>query len=63
MIKVATVEEAAKQFEIDTTELQTTIDNYNKYAKEGKDLEFNKCGKLVDFVEDFTILWNLFQWK
>ncbi|EGO8197547.1 hypothetical protein [Enterococcus faecalis] len=56
MIKVATVEEAAKQFEIDTTELQTTIDNYNKYAKEGKDLEFNKCGKLVDFVEDFTIL-------
>lgn len=51
LVKADTVEEAAKHFEIDATELQTTIDNYNKYVKEGKDLEFNKRGKLVAFGE------------
>jgi urocanate reductase len=51
LVKADTVEEAAKHFEIDAKELQTTIDNYNKYAKDGKDLEFNKRGELVAFGE------------
>ncbi|MFW7950937.1 flavocytochrome c [Vagococcus fluvialis] len=51
LVQADTVEEAAKHFEIDAKELQTTIDNYNKYAKDGKDLEFNKRGELVAFGE------------
>lgn len=51
MVKADTIEEAAKFFEIDAAELKKTIDNYNQYAKDGKDLEFNKRGELVPFGE------------
>lgn len=45
------MEEAAAFFEIDADELKKTVENYNQYAKDGKDLEFNKRGKLVPFGE------------
>jgi urocanate reductase len=51
LVKADTIEEAAKFFEIDAAELKKTIDNYNQYAKDGKDLEFNKRGELVPFGE------------
>lgn len=51
LIKADTVEEAAKHFEIDTKELQKTVDTYNQYAKDGKDKDFNKRGELVAFGE------------
>ncbi len=51
LVKADTLEEAAKFFEIDITELKKTIDKYNQYAKDGKDLEFNKRGELVPFGE------------
>lgn len=51
LVKADTLEAAAKFFEIDAEELQKTVENYNQYAKDGKDLEFNKRGKLVPFGE------------
>lgn len=51
LVKADTVEEAAKHFEIDTKELQKTVDTYNQYAKDGKDKDFNKRGELVAFGE------------
>ncbi len=49
LVKADTIEQAAAFFEIDAAQLQTTVDAYNQYAKDGKDLEFNKRGELVEF--------------
>lgn len=51
LVKADTLEEAAAFFEIDAKELQNTVNNYNEYAKNGKDLEFNKRGELTAFTE------------
>ena len=51
LVKADTVEEAAAHFEIDAKELQATIDRYNQYCADGKDLEFNKRGELTAFAE------------
>jgi len=51
LVKADTIEEVAAFFEIDATELNKTVENYNQYAKDGVDLEFNKRGELVEFGE------------
>ena len=51
LVKADTVEEAAAHFGINAEELQATIDRYNQYCKDGKDLEFNKRGDLVAFTD------------
>lgn len=51
LVKADTIEEAAEFFDIDKEELKKTVENYNQYAKDGKDLEFNKRGTLVPFEE------------
>lgn len=49
VVKANTIKEAADFFGIDAKELEKTVDKYNEYAKNGKDLEFNKRGKLTPF--------------
>lgn len=49
LVKADTIKEAADFFGIDATELEKTVEKYNQYAKDGKDLEFNKRGKLTPF--------------
>ncbi|MBC2856517.1 flavocytochrome c [Cetobacterium sp. 2A] len=49
LIKGNTIEEVAKAFDVDATELKNTVQKYNQYSKDGKDLEFNKRGKLTAF--------------
>lgn len=49
LVKANTIKEAANFFGIDAKELEKTVDKYNEYAKNGKDLEFNKRGKLTPF--------------
>lgn len=51
LVKADTIDEAAKHFGINAKELKTTVEKYNEYAKNGKDLEFNKRGGLVAFTE------------
>ena len=51
LVKADTIEEAAKHFGIDAEALKETVKKYNEYAKNGKDLEFNKRGELVPFTE------------
>lgn len=51
LVKADTIEDAAKHFGIDVKELKLTVEKYNEYAKNGKDLEFNKRGGLVAFGE------------
>jgi len=51
LVKADTIEESAVFFDIDAAERKKTVENYNQYAKEGKDLEFNKRGELVPFGE------------
>ncbi len=51
LVKADTVEEAAAHFGIDAAELQDTIDRYNQYCADGKDLEFNKRGELTAFTD------------
>ncbi|WP_312652094.1 flavocytochrome c [Proteiniclasticum sp.] len=51
LVKADTLEEAAAFFDIDAEELKKTVENYNQYAKDGKDLEFSKRGTLVPFEE------------
>ncbi|MGL5122585.1 MAG: flavocytochrome c [Fusobacteriaceae bacterium] len=51
LVKADTIEEAAKYFDINSKELKITVEKYNDYAKDGKDLEFNKRGGLVAFTE------------
>ena len=50
MIKADTIEEAAKFFEIDADQLTATVDRYNEFAQNGKDLDFNKRGTLTPFA-------------
>lgn len=49
LVKANTIKEAADFFGIDAAELEKTVEKYNQYAKDGKDLEFNKRGKLTPF--------------
>ncbi len=49
LVKSNTIKEDADLFEIDAAELEKTVEKYNQYAKDGKDLEFNKRGKLTPF--------------
>ena len=51
LVKADTIEEAAAHFGIDAEELKKTVANYNEYAANGKDLEFNKRGELVAFTD------------
>ena len=51
LVKADTIDEAAAFFGIDAETLKKTIADYNQYATDGKDLEFNKRGKLVAFGE------------
>lgn len=51
LVKADTIEEAAAHFGIDAEELKKTVANYNEYASNGKDLEFNKRGELVAFTD------------
>ncbi|MGL4670992.1 flavocytochrome c [Cetobacterium sp.] len=51
LVKADTIEEAAKHFDINLNTLKETIEKYNEYAKNGKDLEFNKRGGLIAFTE------------
>lgn len=58
LVKADTIKEAADFFGIDAVELEKTVEKYNQYAKDGKDLEFNKRGKLTPFEakEPFYIM-------
>lgn len=49
IVKANTIEEAAKFFGINAEELKKTVTKYNQYCADGKDLEFNKRGKLTAF--------------
>lgn len=49
LVKADTIKEVADFFGIDAAELEKTVAKYNQYAKDGKDLEFNKRGKLTPF--------------
>lgn len=49
LVKADTIKEAADFFGIDAAELEKTVEKYNQYARDGKDLEFNKRGKLTPF--------------
>ena len=49
LVKADTIKEAADFFGIDAAELEKTVEKYTQYAKDGKDLEFNKRGKLTPF--------------
>ena len=49
LVKADSVAEAAAHFGINAEELQATIDRYNQYCADGKDLEFNKRGELTPF--------------
>jgi flavocytochrome c len=50
LVKADTIEEAAKHFGIDAETLKQTVEKYNEYCKNGKDLEFNKRGELIPFT-------------
>ena len=49
LVKADTIKEAADFFGIYAAELEKTVEKYNQYAKDGKDLEFNKRGKHTPF--------------
>ena len=51
LVKADTVEEACAHFGINAEELKATVERYNQYAADGKDLEFNKRGTLTAFGE------------
>ncbi|WP_410207582.1 flavocytochrome c [Fusobacterium sp.] len=51
LVKADTIKEAADFFGIDAAELEKTVEKYNQYARDGKDLEFNKRGKLTPFTK------------
>lgn len=46
-----TLEEVAKQMEIDYETLKQTVDTWNTYVENGKDLDFNKRGTLYSLEE------------
>ena len=52
LVKADTIKEAADFFGIDAKELEKTVERYNQYARDGKDLEFNKRGKLTPFTKE-----------
>ncbi|MGL6130227.1 MAG: FAD-dependent oxidoreductase, partial [Fusobacteriaceae bacterium] len=49
LVKGNSIQEVAKSFGVNEKELEATVQRYNQYAKDGKDLEFNKRGKLTPF--------------
>ena len=51
LVKADTMEEACAFFGINCDELKATVERYNQYAADGKDLEFNKRGTLTAFGE------------
>ena len=51
LVKADTMEEACAHFGINAEELKATVEHYNQYAADGKDLEFNKRGTLTAFGE------------
>lgn len=51
LVKADTMEEACAHFGIDAGELRATVERYNQYAADGKDLEFNKRGTLTAFTD------------
>ena len=51
LVKADTMEEACAFFGINADELKATVERYNQYAADGKDLEFNKRGTLTAFGE------------
>ena len=51
LVKADTIEEACAHFGINAKELKATVERYNQYAADGKDLEFNKRGTLTAFGE------------
>ena len=51
LVKADTMEEACAHFGINAEELKATVERYNQYAADGKDLEFNKRGTLTAFGE------------
>jgi urocanate reductase len=52
LVKANSIKEAADFFGIDAKELKKTVEKYNQYARDGKDLEFNKRGKLTPFTKE-----------
>lgn len=52
LVKANSIKEAADFFGIDAKELEKTVEKYNQYARDGKDLEFNKRGKLTPFTKE-----------
>ena len=51
LVKADTMEEACAHFGIDAAELKATVERYNQYCADGKDLEFNKRGTLTAFTD------------
>lgn len=51
LVKADTIEEACAHFGINAEELKATVERYNQYAADGKDLEFNKRGTLTAFTD------------
>ncbi len=52
LVKADTIEEAAEHFEIDAAALKETVETFNQYAKDGKDLDFNLRGTLTPFADE-----------
>lgn len=51
LVVADTIEECAEFFGIDAAELRKTVDQFNQYVKDGKDLDFNKRGTLYTIEE------------
>lgn len=49
LVKGDSIEEVANHFNINAKELEDTVSRFNNFAKNGKDLDFNKRGKLIGF--------------
>lgn len=47
LVKADTIKEAAEFFDIDAQQLEKTVARYNKFAKSGKDEDFNKRGEMI----------------
>ncbi|PIE04250.1 MAG: flavocytochrome c [Spirochaetales bacterium] len=46
-----TLKDLAEHFGVDVTQLEKTVEQYNRYVKDGKDEEFNRRGKLRTIAE------------
>ncbi|OWZ85047.1 flavocytochrome c [Natranaerobius trueperi] len=51
IVKADTIEEAAEFFDIDAEQLTETIEQYNEYARQGEDEDFNRRGALLELKE------------